>query len=146
MATSKHVKVSDISKPSKQLTHVELADLLPLPAPFDKVDELKWGPLKESTVESCECSLDDTVALNLPKPKTKEEEDELVRKFLSAWKSSSRPRTTGRFCSHSRCPSNTAPSARPVRTRARYTKPPAAIRCTVRRTAPRCFAASSEST
>ncbi|MEW6364825.1 MAG: (Fe-S)-binding protein [Acidobacteriota bacterium] len=40
-------------------------------------------PLQEQARERYECLLDDTSALNIPKPKTKQDEDELVRKFLS---------------------------------------------------------------
>ena len=80
---SKFISVKDISKPSKQLAHVEMTDLIPLPPPYDDVSQYNWGEIKEQTREECECSLDDTVVLNLPKPKTKKEEDELVRKFLS---------------------------------------------------------------
>ncbi|MHC4861858.1 MAG: (Fe-S)-binding protein, partial [Planctomycetota bacterium] len=42
-----------------------------------------FTPLKEGIRDRFEASLDDTLALSLPKPETKEEEDALVEKFLS---------------------------------------------------------------
>lgn len=77
-------RIEDISKPSKQWSSVDQDDLMPLPKPLDdKSKEPVWEPLPEATREKYEASLDDTLLLNLPKPETKEEEDELVRKFLS---------------------------------------------------------------
>jgi Fe-S oxidoreductase len=76
------IKVSDISKPSKKLSPLNPEDFKPLPPPYDTLESLApWKPLQEK--EDVECSLDDTLLLNLPKPKTKEEEQDLVRKFLS---------------------------------------------------------------
>ena len=42
-----------------------------------------FPPLSEAACERYEASLDDTLALSIPKPKSKQEEDELVAKFLS---------------------------------------------------------------
>ncbi len=82
---SKFVDIHDMSREdSWPLTHVENADLMPLPAPLDSPEkDREWQPLSDKAREQYECGLDDTCALNLPKPKTKEEEEELVRKFLS---------------------------------------------------------------
>jgi len=78
------VKVNDISKECDQVSHVEPADLPPLPDPYNRPDNVPdWKPLTDKARESYVSDLDDTIALSLPKPKTKEEEDELVRKFLS---------------------------------------------------------------
>ncbi|MHC4943739.1 MAG: (Fe-S)-binding protein [Planctomycetota bacterium] len=80
----KRVKVEDISKPSSKLSELKKEDFKPLPAPFDKPETTPdFSPLGEKALEELECTLDDTVALSLPKPKTKEEEDELVKKFLA---------------------------------------------------------------
>ncbi|MBI5115664.1 (Fe-S)-binding protein [Candidatus Poribacteria bacterium] len=80
--SKKKIRVEDISKPSEKLTHTEVKDFPPLPPPYDKLENLpKWDPLKCSN--EIESSLDDTIAVALPKPKTKQEEQELVRKFLS---------------------------------------------------------------
>ncbi|MBU0756276.1 MAG: 4Fe-4S dicluster domain-containing protein [Planctomycetes bacterium] len=80
----KQIKVEDISKPSEKLTELKKEDFKPLPAPFDQPGNMPdFPPLSDKAKESFECSLDDTIALSLPKPKSKEEEDELVKKFLS---------------------------------------------------------------
>lgn len=80
----KQIKIEDISKPSPQLTHVDQKDLPPLPRPYnDPANIPPWKPLTDKQRESVEASLDDTIAVGIPRPKTKEEEQELVRKFLS---------------------------------------------------------------
>jgi len=80
----KRVKIEDISKPSEKLSELHKEDFKPLPAPFDTPESTPdFKPLSEKTREEYECSLDDTIAVSLPKPKSKEEEDELVAKFLS---------------------------------------------------------------
>lgn len=77
------VRIEDISKPSDRLTTLRKEDFKPLPAPFDTPDSTPDFPeLSEHACEAYECSLDGVVGLNLPKPKDKAEEDELVAKFL----------------------------------------------------------------
>ncbi len=79
-----HIKIEDISKPSDRLSHVDLSDQPVLPKPYDDPEKIpEWKPLTDKAKEEFETSLDDTIALSLPKPKNKEEEQELVRKFLS---------------------------------------------------------------
>jgi Fe-S oxidoreductase len=82
---SQDLKLSDMSRPDKQpLIHLENQDLMPLPAPLDDPSkDHAWAPLSEQAKQRFECSLDDTLVVNVPQPKTKEEEDELIRKFLS---------------------------------------------------------------
>jgi len=79
------VHLSDMSKSAKKpLIHLESQDLMPLPRPLDGPEnQHEWTPLSAQVLEKSECFLDDTCAVNVPQPKTKEEEDELVRKFLS---------------------------------------------------------------
>ncbi len=80
----KHFRIEDISKADGQWTQVENEDLMPLPPPFDKPgSESEWRELSDDARAKYECGLDNTIILNLPKPKTKEEEAELVKKFLS---------------------------------------------------------------
>ncbi len=43
-------------------------------------------PLKPEKIKNIEASLDDTVAIGIPKPANKEEEEALVRQFLSGLK------------------------------------------------------------
>ncbi len=79
------IKVADISKTAREpLTHLEGRDLMPLPPPYDgPAGQHDWPPLPAQTLAGCECFLDDTCVVNFPQPKTKQEEDELVGKFLS---------------------------------------------------------------
>ncbi len=83
----KKIKVEDISKGSEQLVRIDPQDLMPLPPPYDKIDEEPvWKELKPEFREQYEASLDDTCALSIPKPKTPEDEEKLVKKFLSGLK------------------------------------------------------------
>ncbi len=79
------VKVKDIGKnPDQQLTHIDPQEMMPLPPPYDKIDEEpKWGEIKPEQKAEYESSLDDTIAVGFPRPKTKKEEEELVAQFLS---------------------------------------------------------------
>ena len=82
---SRYVDLREVSRKDREpLTHVENNELMPLPAPLDSPDkDHPWTPLSSTTKQNCECGLDDTCVLNLPQPKTPEEEAELVRQFLS---------------------------------------------------------------
>ena len=82
MKDHKEVKIGDIGKDTEKLTTVKLDDLMPLPGDVDFGDE-EWTPLPDSTTEKYACILDDVNILQIPRPKTKEEEEELVNKFLS---------------------------------------------------------------
>jgi len=82
MKNNKKVKIKDFSKKSEQFAHVDLKDLVPLPPPYDE-DEPEWDKISDQQKEQVETSLDDTVAINIPKPKTEQEAEELVKKFLS---------------------------------------------------------------
>lgn len=77
--------LSDMSRRSREpLTHIEPRDLMPLPAMEGDVGKVRqWTPLSANARQSYECALDDTCAVSVPQPKSKEEEDALVRKFLS---------------------------------------------------------------
>ena len=79
------LKLSDMSRRDrKPLTHLENEELMPLPYPLDSPEkDHAWTLLTEKVKGTVECGLDDTCAINIPQPKTKEEEDELVRKFLA---------------------------------------------------------------
>jgi Fe-S oxidoreductase len=79
------IKLSDISRPEKRpLAHLENVDLKPLPHPFeDNARERAWVPLSEQIRAKYECSLDDTCAVNVPQPKTREAESALVTKFVA---------------------------------------------------------------
>ncbi|RJO74527.1 MAG: (Fe-S)-binding protein [Myxococcales bacterium] len=80
MSTPKFIKITDVSQPTEQLSHVAISDLMPLP---NGPQEPEWTPLKDKVREDYACILDDTAILPIPRPKTKEEEEEFVNKFLS---------------------------------------------------------------
>ena len=78
--------IQDISRGDEPLAHIELADQIPLPPPFDDPEMVpEFAPLKDTARETLTC-LDDTVALNIPVPKSKEEEETLVNGFLSGFR------------------------------------------------------------
>ncbi len=77
------ISVKDISKGDGPLTSVDIRDQIPLPPPFDKIEEEPTiPPLSDQAKEKYE-RLDDTIAVNLPIPASKEEEERLVNQFLS---------------------------------------------------------------
>ncbi|MFC2036165.1 (Fe-S)-binding protein [Chloroflexota bacterium] len=77
-------KLSDISKnPETPLVRVEPKDLMPLPYPCNNLNQAAATELTEEQKEMYESSLDGIVALAIPKPQNKAEEEELVEKFLS---------------------------------------------------------------
>ncbi|MDA8123636.1 MAG: (Fe-S)-binding protein [Deltaproteobacteria bacterium] len=83
---SKSLKPSDMAKPFDRLCHIESGDLSPLPPPYEDFNQATIPPLKPEKVKNIETSLDDTVAIGIPKPASKEEEEALVRQFLSGLK------------------------------------------------------------
>ncbi len=79
----KKLKVKDISKPEEQLIDIKPEELMPLPYPYDKPSE--EPPIKLLTEEQkdrYECLLDGIVAIGIPRPKSKEERDQAVERFL----------------------------------------------------------------
>jgi len=83
---SKSLKPSDIAETSGCLCHIEPGDLAPLPPPYEDFNQATIPPLKPEKVKGIETSLDDTVAIGIPKPASKKEEEALVRQFLSGLK------------------------------------------------------------
>ncbi|PKN68796.1 MAG: 4Fe-4S ferredoxin [Deltaproteobacteria bacterium HGW-Deltaproteobacteria-12] len=79
-------KPSDIAMPSDQLCHIAAEELAPLPPPYEDFNQVTIAALKPEKIKSIESSLDDTVAIGIPKPASKEEEEALVRQFLSGLK------------------------------------------------------------
>ena len=81
----KRIKIEDISKPSEKLSELRKEDFKPLPPPFDTPESTPdFAPLSEKSRENYESSLDDTIALSIPKPKDKKEEEEAVVKEAGA--------------------------------------------------------------
>lgn len=83
--SEKKTKLEDMWKEGDEpIAHIDISKLMPLPKPLDDpANEKPIPPLKADARERFESSLDDTIAVSIPKPKTKEEEQELIGKFLS---------------------------------------------------------------
>lgn len=77
------LKPSDIALSVDCLCHIEPGELTPLPLPYEDFNQRVPKPLKEEKVKSIEASLDDTVAIGIPRPASRQEEEKLVRRFLS---------------------------------------------------------------
>jgi Fe-S oxidoreductase len=79
------LKPTDISRADRSpLAHLTNDDLMPLPAPLDSsAADQPWKPLAARATDQCECTLDDTCAVNIPRPTSPEEENRLVTQFLS---------------------------------------------------------------
>jgi len=75
------VRLRDMMRPdSEPLFDITHAALAPLPNQNEAAPP--WKPLTEGVRQSCECGLDNTCALNLPRPKSREEEAALVDAFV----------------------------------------------------------------
>ncbi len=85
MTKNRKLKVKDIGNPNLlQLAEINPDKFFPLPAPYDKIEEQPgFNKLKDSAREKYDGSLDGVIAVGFEPPKTKEEEDELVKKFIS---------------------------------------------------------------
>ena len=83
---NKRLKPSDIAKQSDCLCHIEPGELSPLPPPYEDFNQATIPPLKPEKIKNIEASLDDTVAIGIPKPASKGEEEKLIRQFLSGLK------------------------------------------------------------
>ncbi len=80
---NKNPTMADLARGQGPVTHLDLADQEPLPPPFDRLDqEPGIKPLSAAAKEKF-VVLDDTIVVGIPKPKNKEEEDRLVKGFLS---------------------------------------------------------------
>ena len=77
------MRPEEISKKTEQLVTINTEDLAPLPYPYENYEETPITPLKEEQAKKWEHSLDGVSALTLPKPETPEEEERLVKAFLS---------------------------------------------------------------
>ncbi|KPA15305.1 Fe-S oxidoreductase [Candidatus Magnetomorum sp. HK-1] len=81
MSNNKNININDISKNNDdKLTSVKPEDLMALPS--WNVKEEDWKPLSDDLKEKYGCILDDTMILPIPRPKTIQEEEEFVNKFL----------------------------------------------------------------
>jgi Fe-S oxidoreductase len=80
------LRPSAIANASERLCQIEPGELVPLPPPYDDYNRKTLTPLKPEKTKNIEASLDDTVAIGIPRPANREEEEELVRRFLSGLK------------------------------------------------------------
>ncbi len=84
----KNLKLTDFWKDGgAQLTEINIDELMPLPPPYNKIEELPgWKRITEDQKERLVCNLDGVIALALPKPKNEEEEKRYVEQFVSGLK------------------------------------------------------------
>lgn len=80
------MKPKEISRQSECLCHIEPTDLTPLPDPYGDYNDRTITALKPDRIKTIETSLDDTVAIGIPKPAGPEEEKALVEQFLAGLK------------------------------------------------------------
>ena len=84
MTIKNKVRVEDISKDGGRLANFSKEDLIPLPPPYDKLEEQPgWKALTEQQTNDLETDLDGFLALGIPKPKTPEEEAKYVEAFIN---------------------------------------------------------------
>jgi len=77
------IPFSRVGQPSERLGTLDAKHRIPLPPPYDQDEEPPLPELSPEVRAACECSLDDTVAVSLPRPKSPAEEQSLVERFLS---------------------------------------------------------------
>jgi Fe-S oxidoreductase len=77
------IPFSTVGKPGERLGHLDDADRVPLPPPYADFEEPALPPLSADLRARCECSLDDTVAVALPRPANPDAEKALVAAFLA---------------------------------------------------------------
>ena len=75
-----NLQLTDVSTAEGQMVSIDLKDIPELPV---DMATMPWKPFTEEQKAETACILDDVCVLNIPKPKSKEEEEELVNKFLT---------------------------------------------------------------
>jgi Fe-S oxidoreductase len=80
---NKSPSIRDLARGDGPVTELNVNDQEPLPPPFDRLD--REPPMKQLSDSAKEkfVNLDNTIAVNIPVPKTKAEEERLVKGFLS---------------------------------------------------------------
>jgi Fe-S oxidoreductase len=78
------VSIHDLPKKTDgPITQLSVQEQIPLPPPFDKIDQEPKLPALSAASAEKYVNLDGTIGVRIPKPKTKEEEDRLVNGFIS---------------------------------------------------------------
>lgn len=75
-----NLHLTDVSTADGQMVSIDPNDLPKLSL---DVQPMPWKPFTDEQKENTACILDDVCVLNIPKPKTPQEEEELVNKFLT---------------------------------------------------------------
>ncbi len=83
--TKKSLAINDVSKNTPILSKVDNEDLMPLPW---SIEETESKDIVQDLKDKYACDLDDVCILNIPRPQSKEEEQELVDKFITGMKKS----------------------------------------------------------
>lgn len=84
MTKKPKIKVTDISNPNKTLTHLEVQDMHPLPAPYDNIEDAPgFKKLKTEQTKNPDAQLDGVLIAGAPVPENKEEEEKIVKQFIS---------------------------------------------------------------
>jgi Fe-S oxidoreductase len=74
----------DIGRAPGQLVHLDAERFMPLPFPYNTPESHRpLKPLTESAQQNLECDLDGTSVIQMPRPKSKAEEEALVQKFVN---------------------------------------------------------------
>jgi Fe-S oxidoreductase len=81
---TKSIKVEDMNRQEGNLVEIHSGDLMPLPDISDAaMQEPSLKGLTEEQKRQYESSLDGFVAIGIPRPKDRQEEDAIVRRFLA---------------------------------------------------------------
>jgi len=74
------LQLKDVSTAEGQMVSIDLKDIPELPL---DVKTMPWKPFTDEQKQNTACILDEVCVLNIPMPKNKEEEEEMVNKFLN---------------------------------------------------------------
>ena len=74
------LQLKDVSTAEGQMVSIDLKNIPELPV---DMHTMPWKPFTDEQKQNTACILDDVCVLNIPTPKNKEEEEELVNKFLN---------------------------------------------------------------
>ena len=74
------LNLTDVSTVRENIADITEEDLIKLPLDFENIP---WKPLNEETRDKYCCLLDDMVVLQIPRPKSAQEEEDLVNRFLA---------------------------------------------------------------